>query len=246
MSKPERVVHQPRPTALSDPFHDNDPTSLAELLSKPDDRLDGIDYRVLFGPAMPARTFEEIVYFLPHALAYLRRDDDLIFEGLSSVVGWISGHAAELSAEGLLEPVRDDLRGLLDHWSREFIVVHFDGAACREKGWRLRHADHVARSDAVFQTVEDLVRYRTQADVGEEFVRDLSLNLRDPVKAAWFLEGARARLEGSVRFPKRSAIYGLVTDRALLEAARQCVAEKLVPNEPSPTYWDDLFGQLGL
>jgi hypothetical protein len=61
----------PRPKRLSDPFHDNTPESLRELLSKSDTDMRWADFACLLGPHLPAGTYEEVAYFLPLAFDYI-------------------------------------------------------------------------------------------------------------------------------------------------------------------------------
>jgi len=127
---------------LSDPFHDNTPAGLRDLLSKADSDLDRGDFRTLLGPHVPAGTYEEVVYFLPLAFDFIRTDPAVALDLCSSLVWFCSKYNRELSADKAVEAARRELLGLVHQWTSRFDVTHFDRPMCLAKGWfKLQYFD---------------------------------------------------------------------------------------------------------
>lgn len=240
-------VKYPRPKKLSDPHSDFTPMLLDEILSTPDKQLYLRHYKNLLGPFLPAGKYEESVYFLPSAFRYLLTHEADALELGTSLIWFSSEYASKLEKDKLLDTVRDCIHELLDYWTRKFIVIHFDKAACREKGWGDYYFDYVENSEAVTQATADLVRFEKHADLAEKFIWDLALNdENDPIKAAWFLEYSRNRIRAAYRPPDYEPIQYLINDIDSLNRAAKVVTEKLILTEPSTTYWRDIFDKLNL
>lgn len=228
-------VKYPRPTKLSDPYHDFSGDMLAKLLAVPDDELNNVQYRLLLGPHLPAGTYEEIVYFVPGAFRYLLEKEDA-FEFTYSLIGFVSQNAERLESDGILETVRDCIRECFERWTVEFV-----GDSPQLDFYHVAHIDDL---------IDELVRFKTHVDISQAFVRELAYNDTDPVKAAWFLELVRFRREefqilGDSK-PKHPTIERLTDDEKRLNIAAQLVKRWLIGDGPAPTYWRDTFKLLNL
>ncbi len=241
---PQIDVRRPRPTKLSDPGDDFTPDMLRDILATPDEEMGFAEYRNLLGPWLPAGTYDETIYFLPRALAFVADHEEDAFEITDSVVGYCYENAARLLQDGLLDAARGALGWLLRYWSREFSVQHYDRAACREKEWGLERFDLVKRSDLVRAWLEELVLFEPNADVAVEYVRELGRSRATPLQAAWFLELVRAR--GDVYGPwDHPTIQAMLADPDAQAAAARTVRQAGMV-EQAPTYWRDVFDSLGL
>lgn len=238
-------VRQPRPDRLSDPFSDFTPASLKRLLAVPDDKMGWSELQQLFGPFLPAGTYDESVYFLPHALEHLITHEHEALDLETAVIWFCSEYAERLEADHYLPDVKGQLLRCLKAWTRDFRVQHYDADACARKGWGCRRFDHVLNSELVCQSLEDLVRFERHRDVALEFFHSLLGNLAQPLAASWFLELARARSD-VYQPPNDPEFSGPLCDRSLLARAAVTVLEKCVPTEALPTYWDDTFTLLEL
>lgn len=232
-----------RPTKLSDPHFDFTPESLKELLATPDDQLQWHQLQSLLGPFLPAGTYQESVYFLPFAFAYLYHGDNAL-DLTTSVTWFVSEYADDLEADGLLEECRAEIAGCLQHWIQSFTVIHFDGDACAVKGWGLRYFDYVESSETICQTLCDLDRFARLADMADTFISQLVLSDK-PASIGWFLELARAQTD-VYQPPTRESFQRYFTDIALLKQKQALVEDNLTPTTMSPTYWKDTFTKLGL
>jgi hypothetical protein len=183
-----------RPRALSDPFHDNTPASLRELLRRGDSELRWGDFKTLLGPHLPAGTYEEVVYFLPLAFDCIHNDKTVALDLCSSVVWFCSKYEEQLTADKVMDAAREQLLALPRQWTSQFNVTHFDRSMCVEKGWgKLQYLDLVEGSDTVCQMLCDLCEYSTHADIFERFIFDLIDFGADSTKAAWLLALLRTR-----------------------------------------------------
>jgi hypothetical protein len=240
-----RVKH-PRPRKLSDPYHDFSPDMLEKILALPDNQLKGHHYLQILGPILPAGTYEESVYFLPGAFRYLIADDDYAGELIPPIIGFVSKNAKQLEKDRILEPARACIRECFDYWTSQFIVVHRRLAGDQRMPKRA-YVDHVKNSVNIMVAVEEIVRWERHVDLAEPFVQELADNTSNPLKAAWFLEYARATRGDRVRQPlKNQVIMQLVKDTERLKKAGELVRQHLVSGERSPTYWRDTLKLLNL
>jgi hypothetical protein len=238
-------VKCPRPEKLSDPGNDFSPNHLKEILATPDRQMERRHYINLFGPYLPAGTYKESIYFLPGAFHYLLAHDGDALDLITPILGFISVNKTNLIQDGIFEDVCDCVRECLNYWTRDFRVIHYDKKACREKGWGINYFDHVEMSEVVGLAISDLVEFEKLAIIAVEFVRDLASN-DDPVKAAWFLEYSHSQKYPAYYPPNYEPITRLINDDERLLAAMYLVEQHIVPNEPSPTYWEDTFRRVGL
>jgi hypothetical protein len=235
-----------RPRTLSDPFHDNTPAGLRELLRKADSEFHWGDFKTLLGPHLPAGTYEEVAYFLPLAFDCVRADKAIALDLCSSLVWFCSKYAEQLAADKVVDAARDQLLGLLRHWTSRFAVTHFDRSMCIERGWeKLQYFDLVEGSDTVCQMLCDLSEYPTHADISERFIFELIDFGTDPIKAAWLLALLRAR--NDVYHPPVTQRLELTSvDYTLLGSAYDLVQADDNVRGCSPTYWRDTVTRIGL
>jgi hypothetical protein len=238
-----QVKHK-RPDKLSDPHYDFTPDLLEEILATPDSQLEFHHYANLLGPYLPAGTYKESVYFLPGAFRYLLAHDNNQLDLITPIIGFISKNHKNLSGDGILEVARDCIRECLAYWTSEFQVIHYDQIACREKGWGIKYFDYVKYCEVIVMATAELVRFESETDLAEEFVRDLAFNTDNPLKAAWFLQYSRSQND-VYHPPLYEPITRLINDEELLLKAAVVIEQQVVPNEQSPTYWQDTFKTLG-
>ncbi len=234
-----------RPTKLSGPNHGWSPGFLNNILEKSDAELDGVDYRLLFGPHLPAGRYDEIMYFLPIAFDYLRGHNTDKLEMVSSVFGFCSNNAKNLEADGLLDTIVSEINECLNTWSNKFEIVHFDEKACLEKEWTLTHMDYVKDSEVILEGTTDLVRFESLKHIAVSFYKSIALFDDNQIKASWFLELSRSRF-GVYTPPECEEISTLLTDKKLLNKAYDVVYPLALDESVSPTYWKDTFNQLSL
>jgi hypothetical protein len=228
-----------RPKSLSDPHHGNFEYELKELLNTPDENLTFSDFRSLLGPYLPAGTYEETCYFLPLAFTYILAHDDDALEFVTSLVWYCSEYADKLRADRILEDSRQGIRKCLDHWTKQFEVVHFDAEGCRARGWGLEHFDYVRNMEVVGQALDDLMRFFSHSDLAVAFITELCQS-NEPVKQAWFLEFLRGKLKGDAYCPPNyEEIDRLFENKRRIRSLVATVKNTVVPFEKSPTYWSD-------
>lgn len=215
-------------------------------MATPDEQFERRHFTQLLGPHLPAGTYDESIYFLPGAFRYLLTHDADALDLITPIIGFISQNKKHLIEDGLWDTVRDCIRECLAYWTSKFQVIHYDKQACRAKGWGISYADLVKNSEFITMAVSDLVQFGTNADLAEEFIRDLALAISNPVKSAWFLELSCSQYRPAYYLPDYGTILDLINDAELLLKAAVLVEEQVIPDEPSPTYWNDTFEMLGL
>jgi hypothetical protein len=237
----------PRPEALSDPFHDFDPDTLQEILQVPDSKMERWHYQQILGPFLPAGTYEEAAYFLPQAFAHILSHDDDALDLVTSLAWFISEYRPRLDEDGALEESRDLMRRCLEHWSKEFCVIHYDKSVCEAKGWGLQYFDFVKHSETLAEGTCDLVRFSTNADLAIQFHERISRDNADPIEAAWFLEFARQHFTSDVRTPPtHPTIRALIENKQIAERSAKLVTSELSSFADFPSYWRDTFNALGI
>ncbi len=202
------------------------------------------DYFWIFAVGVAPVTYEEGLFFLPDAFDCLRQNTD--GDGIqidSGVIWFISHHADRLKADGLLAACQGEVDRCFAHWTRQFVVIHFDQAACEAKGWRLKRFNIVEDSQVLCETIEALVQWETNRAWGESFIARLAESENDPLQSAWFLEYAHeATCWGEFhQYPEN-----LGRERALLERHARIVLESKELFDVHPTYWEDVFDGLNL
>ena len=239
MVSPFFHVPYSRPKSLSDPHHDNFKYELKELLTAPDESLNFSQFRSLLGPYLPAGTYEETCYFLPFAFTYILTHDDDALDFVTTLVWYCSEYADKLRYDRILEDARQGIRKCLDHWTKQFEVIHFDAEGCRAKGWGLEHFDYVRNTEVVGQALEDLMRFHSNSDLAVTFITELCQS-SESVKQAWFLELLRGKLKGDPYCPPNyEEIDRICESKRRIRTLVAAVKSTVVPFEKSPTYWSD-------
>ncbi len=243
------IINRPRPTDLpSHPHLENTPEAVARILNIPDDELDSRDYEVLRALSQIAGSYDDMVYFLPHAIKHVLREVENCgssFETISFVVEFISSHAEKMMHDGISDLSRICVNKMLEDWTSNFIVIHRGISECTAIGSCADHLDDVKHSDVVCEMLEALVRNKTHADLAVQLVRSCVNHGGNKVRAAWHLELARQRLRGLVTLNNPDIYEVLNDDYALQESAAVLLPDVLQADHVS-TYWDDTFKLLRL
>ena len=221
---------------------------LSDILALGDEDLKFHEFRSLFHIARCVGTYDELVYFLPHALEYIKQNPDDGFECMSHIVHFVSGEVESLGGDGLIEPCRNAIWGWFKQWTTSFSVQHYDEQACKQKGWIIKYDDIVANSQLVCELVDYLLWQRTHADLAKKMIRSLAQQDQDQTQSAWFLEYAHEVRAGYIvsQACGDSEIQRLVTDEQLLQSHYDRIASTVVAREKSPTYWPDVCKALSL
>lgn len=235
----------PRPKSLSDPYDDNTPQRLREILRKSDADLAWADFKTLLGPHLPAGTYEEVAYFLPLAFEFIRTHKADALDLCSTLVGFCAQNHAELESDGARDAARSRLLGLLREWTSRFQITHFDKFMCERKGWKLQYFDHVEMSETVCETLSDLVQFSQDADLAETLVSEVIAFGDDTTKAAWLLELVRAR-DDVYHPPVIARLEQAANELPLLRDAYRVVQGNDQIRENSRTYWRDTVSKLGI
>lgn len=199
-----------RPAALSNQgccFADEE---LDQILAQPDEQLTGTDYQVLLATSRCTGTYEELVWFVPHALRLWQRNEEEAADCRASLVHFLSCELVRLRDDGLADPAANCLRELFAGWTRDFRVVHFDKTACLIKGIYRDYYDLVPHGDMLTETLDDLLRYRAFASLAEEIVESLAQLPGNPARSAWFLHyacHARSRYLEWQQDPSKEAAF---------------------------------------
>ncbi len=235
MSIAKFKVKYPRPKKLSDPGYDFSRTDLDKLLATPDSQMGMREYRDLLGPELPAGIYEEVIYFLPLAFRYFISHDANKLDLITAIIGFCSYAKGRLEKDKLADEVRDCLYECLAFLTHEFEVFHpIDYPR-----------DLVRNSGIIVHAIEDLVEFKSFADVAVGFIHKLAHADDDPIKAAWFLEFACSQQTERRRI-QYEPITALIHDPMLIRLAAELVSEKLASSEPVRTYWPDTFKRLSI
>lgn len=232
-----------RPQKLSDPHSDFTPGMLKKLLKKDDSEFGWNDYSWLFGPHLPAGTYEEVMYFLPRAFAYLKGHEYEALDLVTPIFGFCSKNIEQLREDGLEVLVKEQILECLNYWVRDFRIEHYDKPMCVNKGWRLDYKDLVHNTETICEGTTDLARFETLSSLAIEFTQSLAYHSGDITRASWFIELSRARFDVYTP-PNLPEIQKLLTDENLLNEAYAVVWPE--SNEYKLTYWRDAFSKLGL
>jgi hypothetical protein len=232
-----------RPKKLSDPYNDFDPDSLGFLLKKNDDEFWWSEYSALFGPHLPAGTYEELMYFLPKAFTHLKENEKDALDLVTAIFGFCSKNLERLQKDGLDLLIKEKITDCLEYWVRDFRIEHFDRQMCKAKGWGLNYFDYVYNTDTICEALTDLVRFETLKSLAIEFVKTLAFHDGNIIKASWFLELSRTRFD-TYNSPDCSEIQHFLSDEGLLLEAYAVVWPEA--EDYKLTYWRDTFMKLGL
>ena len=178
-----------KPRTLTDRYDECSEEATARLLGKPEAELDWNDFNTLFRVGVAPATYEEGLYFVPDALAFLQRSpSDEGVNCVADVMWFLSEYAGPLEKDGLLNGCREQVLALLRERTAQFVVVHWDREMNRAKGFDRDHSDYVEDSQLICHTLEALLRFETLASWALEFLRTLGQAENEPLKSAWFLE----------------------------------------------------------
>lgn len=234
-----------RPNKLSDPYCDFTEGMLQELLATNDDAFGYTEYLRLFGPHLPAGTYEEVMYFLPQGFDYLKTHEDEALDLAASIFGFCSKNFYKLEDDSLVSTIEREILDCLNYWTRDFRVIHYDKAACRKNGWRTNYFDYVTNTETICQATSDLVEFSTFSDLAVQFAKSLAHHNGDVIKASWFLEYSRSRFDVYTP-PETDEMNDLLTNKKFLHQAYKVVWSEAMNSNVSPTYWQDTFNALSL
>jgi hypothetical protein len=215
-------IRHPRPKRFSNPTREYEPEALQKILQKPGG-LSVEDLFVIFDPSDVVGRYEEVVYFLPEALAS-------IDEGLKSrVLQWISGWWSNLSGEGLADWVSDFLLQLLERKTAEF-VLETDFSPVVDTFKPLYVKSPVRDGGIVSDILAEFLRNESIRNLGKLFVeRIVERGRNDDCAASWvvvlaahFVNRARSSRRAHSDITKSMIFKELFVEevlRALLEAA---------------------------
>ena len=177
-----------KPKTLTDRYGECSTEAITRRLRRPETELGWNDFNMLFRTGVAPASYEEGVYFLPEAFAFLRRNpsEDGI-NCVADVMWFISEYAERLRQDGLLDECRGEVRSLLAEQTREFVILHWDRATSPKMCGKRDHRDHV-RNSLPWDTLEALLRFRTLGVWAEKFLDTLLTARGEPVKSARFLE----------------------------------------------------------
>ena len=113
-----------RPKKLSDPYSDFTPRMLKELLNKSNSELRWSDYSSLFGPHLPAGTYEEVIYFLPNAFSHLKNHEYDALDLVTPIFGFCSKNIERLKGDGLDKAIKEKIVECLNYWVRAVSYTH--------------------------------------------------------------------------------------------------------------------------
>lgn len=232
-----------KPTTLSDPYDDFPQDILSQLVEKSVSELHWVDFNRLFGPYLPAGTYQEVMFYLPAAFQYLQSCEEEALDSVTAVFGFCSKNDDTLKRDGLKVLVETEISTCLTHWVRKFEIIHYDQQACREKGWKRDYFNYVSCSELVAEATSDLVEFSAFADLAVHFYQSLANHISDPTKAAWLLELSRTRFEIYTP-PAHDEIQQILADKTLLNNAYQTASS--VMSKRNNTYWRDMLGEVDL
>lgn len=177
-----------KPKALTDRYDECGPEVAARLLATPAAEYGWNEFNMLYRVGVAPAAYEEGLYFLPDALAFLRRNpnDDAV-HCVADVIWFLSEHARRLEEDGLLAECRHQIRDLLEQRLGTFVIIHWDRAKNREMGFDRASYDYVEECQLVADTLEALFRFRTLADWAADFLSRLMESRDQPTRSAWFL-----------------------------------------------------------
>jgi hypothetical protein len=243
-----------KPKTLTDFWEECGDELIAGLLAKPEAELNWRDFKILFCVGIATASYEEGLYYLPDALAFLRRNPNGAgMNCVNDVMWFLSEHAARLAEDELLPDCREQVFTLLRERTEQFQVTHWDREKNRQMGYDREHYDYLEDSQLVWQTLETLFQFKSLGDWAGEFLSALSQAEKELLKSAWFLELSatwpelhRLWAEFEQRGSDHDCPVHLAPDQALLERHARVIRNSGELFTRHPTYWNGLFGKLGL
>lgn len=177
-----------KPKTLSDPYDECRSEGVARLLEKPESELGWEDFNALYRAGVAPASYEEGLYFLPEAFAFLRRNlDEEAIHCVADIIWFVSEYAERLAQDGLLHACGDQVLAFLMEQTSEFKVLHWDKTTFPERCGQREYIDYVVNSQSVDDTVEALLRFKTLRGWATEFLGSLMSAKADPLRSAWYL-----------------------------------------------------------
>ena len=190
-----------RPRTLADPYDEANEAATARVLGRADGELTWNDFNLLYRVGVASASYEEGLWFLPAALAFLRRHPNPhAFDCVADVIWFVSEHAGRLEQDGLLTVCAVEVEALLAERTRAFVLVEPEPESGPATGAARRWA-YVEDADLVHECVGALQRFCTLESWAAAFLRRLGESVGEPVKSAWYIDGlAKAHWAGLFRF----------------------------------------------
>ena len=241
MQKNNLTIPFPKPEQLSDPHGDWEllEDKLDLIIKKPEAELDWQDFHCLFQVGLPAGTYEESAYFLPHAFDYLASGKDDSFEFMSDLFWFISENLSKIEADGFKADIQRALRDLLNLWISNFTVEHFDEAACIAKGWRVKFFNRLIDIEYVAGWIDDLVRFKSLEQWAYEQISPWCFTPKRFEDSAWFLALSKQQRSGLLIAPGR--FWDLFQDDERILEHYERVMNNPKMKSVAQSYWESLL-----
>ena len=228
----QNLIRYPRPTRLSDPGCDFTPEECAAILAVPDDRLGWPELGNIFQGFLPAGTYEECAYFIPHAVRFIDERGDCASDLAKNFLDWAGEQRVELEADGLFAPIRAHMQELLRACLSEF---------------RIRFGTRPGRnvpSPADASLVESLVLGLNGTPRGygtcpfgkaaTPVVLDAVGGLRDAAAAAWFAEFSSPQFLMGDELD--APLYEMLSDASNIARAKALLQDVILRDSPLADY----------
>lgn len=196
-----------RPRTLTDPYDEVSEAAAVRILGREDGELTWDDFNLLYRVGVAPATYEEGLWFLPAALAFLRRNPNPhAVDCIADVIWFVSEHAVRLEQDGMLATCAAEVQAVLTERTRSFVVVEPEPAAEPPAGAARRRA-YVEDADLVHECVGALQRFCTLEAWAAAFLLRLGASRDEPVKSAWYLDClAKAHWGGLFRDPSAPGV----------------------------------------
>jgi hypothetical protein len=230
-----------RPQRLS-PGDSNRPEDLSRrtaILQKPDTLLNEDDYTDLFWLFSPAGSYEELVYFLPFAIAFMGGAPAHSLQVVSSTVAFIENNIDRLRADMLESACVCSIRDVFQRWTQVFAIDHYEGDQLKKLGYVAPYADHVRNSDEVVKVVTSLATSNALNQVAHGCLDTLNAEPLAPARSAWYLEIAHRLTKVPWRVEEVSIAHRLA-DRQVARRHLTIVAGDLAIIQKHKTYWTQM------
>ncbi len=120
---------------------------LQDILEKQPADLSWDDYQNLFGPYLPAGTYDEQRYYVPHFVEFLDQRPEHRLDLVAAWAGFSSLNWDFIVNDGAAEYILAVNRYLLRRMTQTFEVKHFDKDECRRMGWGLDYCDYISGTE---------------------------------------------------------------------------------------------------
>ncbi len=178
-----------KPKTLTDRYEEASEEAVKRLLAKPEESFGWKDFNLLYRVGVAAASYQEGLYFLPEALAFLRNNPkDEALSCVADIVWFLSSYASQLEKDVLLHDCRLEIQGIIADQTKEFVILHWDRETSPEMCGSRDYRDSVQNSDLVTHLLEALLRFDTLGSWATDFLEELASTTDDPVRSAWYLE----------------------------------------------------------